>query len=283
MHKLFWSLILFAGVLHLAPADDGQKPEPPDVEFPQASVVPQPMPAGAVPVVEVDEWYVVTQNKPGFFLVEPAELAATTTLKGPVTLKGKFAGGGGRVQTKHYTNPSILVVETNGGTGRATITFVPEGSKDGSNVKRQVVQLNGSKPPPVPPTPPDPKPPEPKPPEPTTFNPFAADGFRVLIVYPAEGIQGLPQSQRLIFDNADIRQYTNTHCVRGADGKTPEFRQYPEGADLTNEFSSFRLAYGRQRTSLPWVVMSNGKTGFEGPLPLSVQDTKTLFTKYGGP
>ncbi len=54
------------------------------------------------------------------------------------------------------------------------------------------------------------------------------------------------------------------------------------GVDASQESQLWQDALKRKRGALPWLVISNGKSGFEGPLPATVDETLTLLKKYGG-
>ena len=38
----------------------------------------------------------------------------------------------------------------------------------------------------------------------------------------------------------------------------------------------------RTRSSVPWLVVSNGVTGFEGPLPATEAEITAILTQFGG-
>lgn len=129
---------------------------------------------------------------------------------------------------------------------------------------------------PVPPVPP--KPPEP----PLPPAPIAAEGLHVLIVYESADLSKLPASQAAILTSSALRDYLNAHCPAGADGQTKEWRVLDKDADMTAESPLWQAAMKRPRQSLPWLVVSDGKTGFEGPLPSDLAGTVALIQKYGG-
>lgn len=132
---------------------------------------------------------------------------------------------------------------------------------------------------PVPPGPVPPKPPDPPEPRPDPA-PIPFQGFRVLIIY--ESGMNLSLTQHSIIYGKTVRDYLQAKCVVGADGKTKEFRIYDKDLDVTGDAYLWQTAMNRGRTkTLPWLIISNGKTGYEGPLPNSVAETMILLRKFG--
>jgi hypothetical protein len=144
----------------------------------------------------------------------------------------------------------------------------------------------GPMPPPVPvppiPVPPVPVPPIPVPPVPVPPSPapIPAAGLRVLIVYESSEIGKLPAKQVSILTSVPFRTFLDANCAAGPDGKTKEWRLYDKDVDLTNEAPLWKTAMARPRTAIPWLIVSNGTTGFEGPLPATVDETQKLIQKY---
>lgn len=124
----------------------------------------------------------------------------------------------------------------------------------------------------VPPPPPTPTPVDPP-------APIAGDGLRVLVVY--DDAAQLPPGQLSQLTDAAIRAYLQQHCAKAADG-SPEFRFFTAKTDAAKQARNWRDAFARPRSSLPWLVVSNGKTGYEGPLPADRDATLTLLKKFGG-
>jgi len=142
-----------------------------------------------------------------------------------------------------------------------------------------VVQV-GDAPPPVPPTPPTPPdPPTPLTP-PTPPAPIPADGFRVLMLYDADALDKTPAAQVNCLYAKEVRDYMRDRCAK-KDG-IPEWRIWPANVDATGEATLWQAAIKRPRSSLPWIIVSTGKSGYEGPLPESVEKTLELLKKYGG-
>lgn len=141
--------------------------------------------------------------------------------------------------------------------------------------------------PPQPPQPdPNPEPdpdPDPDPPQPgPSPAPIPVAGFRVLIVYESSELTSLPASQLAALNSADVRRYLNSHCVKDASGN-PEWRsldqhtQFPILCDTV-----WCKTMARPRSAVPWIVISDGQQGYEGPFPMTLDETMALLRKYGG-
>lgn len=121
------------------------------------------------------------------------------------------------------------------------------------------------------PTPPGPTPPGPTPPQPAP--PIAGDGNRVLIVY--ETGDKLPSAQAAVLTSGVLRDYLDAKCARDEFNPTGAYRIWDKDVKLDHPSvsPSWKAAMGRPRASTPWLIVSNGKTGFEGPLPADVPAT----------
>lgn len=158
--------------------------------------------------------------------------------------------------TKGETEPAVLVIDATGG------------------------------PPPPPPGPdvrPEPAPePKPKPPAPDARPLIDVPGVSVLVVYdPARENQLTAGQQSVLFGRA-ARDLLNERCAPGPDGKTREWRIYPSTTDVSGDRAAWRDAFRRPWASLPWVVVSNPRGSWEGPLPEKSQDFFDILKKYGG-
>lgn len=136
------------------------------------------------------------------------------------------------------------------------------------------------------PNPPGPQPPGPTPPTPPTPPqppaPIPADGFRVLMIVETAEMGKLPAAQQAALYSATVRKYLNDHCVMGPDGKTPERRMWDYDTDVSGESKVWQDAMARkpEKSKLPWIIVSNGKTGYEGPLPANADAFLELLKKY---
>lgn len=145
-------------------------------------------------------------------------------------------------------------------------------------IGRIIIRIAGAPVPPVPPTPPDPPVP-PVPPQPPA--PIPVDGFRVLVVYEKDSVT--PAFANVLNDPT-VRAYLQKKCVAGPDGKTAECRFFDQHTPMQNESKLWQDAMARPRKSLPWLVVSNGKTGAEVPIPttITVTDFLNILKLYGG-
>jgi hypothetical protein len=112
--------------------------------------------------------------------------------------------------------------------------------------------------------------------------PIPTPGFRVLFVYEND-TKGLPKGQVAALYSKAVKDYLRAKTVTGPDGRTKEWRMFEKSTDVSAESKLWQDAMKLQMTSYPWVVISDGTTGYSGPLPATAQDTLTLLQKYGGP
>ncbi len=115
-------------------------------------------------------------------------------------------------------------------------------------------------------------------PDPFTSSP----GCKVLIVYETTELGKMPRGQSEALKDGAIRDYLNKKCVKGPDGKTAQWRIWDQNVDTSAESPLWKAVMARPRKSLPWLVVSNGKTGWEGPLPPDAAATMALLKKYLG-
>lgn len=103
----------------------------------------------------------------------------------------------------------------------------------------------------------------------TSVLPVPGAGLHLLIVEETEDRVRLPEAQRQVLFSPDLRQWLKN--------KGYAYRIWDRNVDASHEPSGwFKQALEVKRESLPWLVASNGKTGFSGPLPVSVDETKKI-------
>lgn len=155
------------------------------------------------------------------------------------------------------------------------------GVKDENVVEAtRTVTIQARTPAPPAPTPPGPTPPGPAPPQPAP--PIAGEGNRVLIVYET-GQQHTP-AQAAVFTSGVLRDYLDARTVKDEHNPNGAYRIWDKDVNLNHPSvsSSWKAAMARPRQSLPWILVSNGRTGYEGPLPPDVPQTLALLRKYLG-
>jgi hypothetical protein len=101
--------------------------------------------------------------------------------------------------------------------------------------------------------------------------------FRCLILEETADRTKLPEGQLSILTSGTVRDYLTEHCVKGKDG-TPEFRFFDKDAKLTDTWIG--VVKTNPPTSYPWLYASNGKTGYSGPLPNTVNEFLAKIKPY---
>lgn len=139
--------------------------------------------------------------------------------------------------------------------------------------KAGAIPLPTPSPIPVPPEPPTP----PTPPAPPAPIPLA--GFRVLIVYDGDNYTA---GQDGIITGKAVRDYLQAKCVVGADGKTKDFAIIRSDANTTNAPKWIADTVQRHPGQKSYMVVSDGKTGYDGPLPDNADAALAIMRKVGG-
>jgi hypothetical protein len=103
--------------------------------------------------------------------------------------------------------------------------------------------------------------------------PFPADGLHVLVVYESSDMNRLTGEQRAIIQGADVRAALDA----AAPGR---YRIYDKDADLQFVPQVWKDAMAVPRQSVPWVALSNGKTGYSGPLDMTAAQFLALLAEH---
>lgn len=104
-----------------------------------------------------------------------------------------------------------------------------------------------------------------------TDAPIPDAGLHALFIY--ETADRLSPGQAAIISSATLIEYLNNGW---------KWRKFDKDVDLSKAAQPWAKAATRPRKSVPWVIVSNGKTGYEGPWPDTVADMIALLRKYGG-
>jgi len=132
-----------------------------DIRLPMRSVEVTPDPVSEtrvepVDTIRPDEWYVIESDSPLFVLTSPTGILEVESIAGPMTFRGRFAGGD-KIETRTFSGPHLHLV-TAIKPGKAELIVIPQGVTCAEDIIRQVLTVSGQgpKPPPDPePIPPD--------------------------------------------------------------------------------------------------------------------------------
>lgn len=116
--------------------------------------------------------------------------------------------------------------------------------------------------------------------DPSSEAPIEKLGLRVLIVVESEQLSEMPEPQRQILFGMRTRLWLNDNCAKSEDGQ-PEWRVLDQDTEFPDQCDEvWCKALARDRSEVPWVVISNGKSGFEGALPTNINDFLKLVEQY---
>lgn len=122
--------------------------------------------------------------------------------------------------------------------------------------------------------------PDPKPPDPPTPGPSPISGKRCLIIYETADATKIPPAQQEIIFGRQVRDYLNSVCETGPDGKTKEWRIWDKDVATDGAGKVWQDAMKRDRKSVPWLVVGGKGGGYEGPLPGTVEEFLALVKKH---
>lgn len=103
----------------------------------------------------------------------------------------------------------------------------------------------------------------------------------MLIVYETADLGKDKRLSDTIY-SSEIRNWLSDNCVVGSDGKTREWRMFDKDISLAGAAQHWVDAMKRKRDAVPWILISNGKTGYEGNLPHGAEATMALLKKWKG-
>jgi hypothetical protein len=134
-------------VLFMGWASAADPPVATVVNLPEIQVIPAP---GVVTTLSAGELYVFDSNAECVVTTSPPGVLLVTKEDGPVKIKGVFAGGAGKVETRRFAGKYVWTVDV-AATGRAELLIFPAGTKDESGIVRRMIDANaGPRPPPKP-------------------------------------------------------------------------------------------------------------------------------------
>lgn len=108
---------------------------------------PQPVEPKPVTVLPEDCFFVIESDVQAIVLHSPDGLLAVSEDQGPIKLRGKFAGGSGRVETKTFSGKFVYTIE-GVRAGKAELILIPSGVVSSDQIVRLMLSVNGAQPPP---------------------------------------------------------------------------------------------------------------------------------------
>jgi hypothetical protein len=100
--------------------------------------------------------------------------------------------------------------------------------------------------------------------------PIPVAGLHVLIVEETDDRGRIPQGQLAVLQTTQIQELVKS--------KNGQFRQYDDDPEITDPI--WKAARNRPRTALPWIIVSNGSSGVEQPLPATIEETLALIGRF---
>jgi len=243
--------------------------DPLPIRLPELAVpTPMPRPASAVSKLASDEWYIVDSDVPVLVLASPEGVVSITEDAGPVKIRGKFADGAGKVESRTYKGKSVFTVEAVQ-TGRVEILIVPVGG-DAKSVIRRTLDVSSNVGPRPPPDPtPDPKP---------TPTPAPYTGKFSMVVIEETDVAAYNRGQ--LFADKELRDYLATKLVgkpRIADKDVVDASGQPP-KDLAPYLNH---AKGKGLPQL-YLIAPDGTVLYEGNLPKTPAELIATVKKVGG-
>jgi len=243
--------------------------DPLPIRLPELAVpTPMPRPASAVSKLASDEWYIVDSDVPVLVLASPEGIVTVSEDSGPVKIRGKFADGAGKVESRTYKGKSVFTVEAVQ-TGRVEILIVPVGG-DAKSVIRRTLDVSSNVGPRPPPDPtPDPKP---------TPTPAPYTGKFSMVVIEETDVAANNRGQ--FFADKELRDYLATKLVgkpRIADKDVVDASGQPP-KDLAPYLNH---AKGKGLPQL-YLIAPDGTVLYEGNLPKTPAELIATVKKVGG-
>jgi hypothetical protein len=253
--------------------DEGQVPE-------EDHPAPVPKPnRGPVPVSSLSEdtWYVIESPVPLIVLNSPAGHVGVQPEEGPVKVRGKFADGTGKTETRTFSSKHLYFVNAVKA-GQIELLIVPIGVSAEAEVIRQPLTVIGLAPIPPPGPGPGPTPePGPVPNDP----PAPVSSFRVIFV--KESGATLNAAQSSIPAAKVIRDYLVAKTT--PENGQPGWREYDPDQATTNEQPTMQKLWEAVKpkvAKVPCLVIEVNGHATVMPFPASVDECMATLKKAGG-
>ncbi len=249
----------------------------PAVVLPVVPVLVEPdTPPDPVPSLQVidslkpDQWYVVESTREMIAMSSPTGIVGIEKSEGPIKVRGIFADGSGKTETRTYRSPYVYFVSAMS-EGKCELIFVPVGVSAESDIVRQVLTVSGIGPiPPPGPTPPGPTP-----------QPQPVTSFRVIFV--KESGSTLTAEQTAIPGAKAIRDYLNAKTTQ--EGGSSGWREYDPQQTTANEPPTLRALWEAVKPKLlpaPCMVIEVNGHATVMPFPADAVRALDILKKAGG-
>jgi hypothetical protein len=250
----------------------GPQPTPPPQPTPDLRPVDPPSPQ-EVTELKADHWFVVEADVPFFVLDSREGIVLIGYDEGPLKLKGKFADGNGKNETRTYNSKYLATVEAVT-KGQVELLVVPAGATDAGVVIRRTLTVMGQAPQPPPGPGPQPDPDDPPVPGPVI-------SFRVIFV--KESGETLPPGQSAIPGAKAIRDYLTAKTT--PEGNLAGWREYDPQQITANEQPTMRALWESVKPQLlaaPCLVIEVNGRATVMPFPADVNACLAKLKEYGG-
>lgn len=271
--RVLLPFLLFAAPLA---AQDLKALPPPIVKMmspraPKAESKSLPAPERAIINIEV-RYYIDSPVKLTVITSPPGYIEAIEK-KGPLTVVTKFSDDASVIAEKEFKGPFVYWLKPKK-TGPCEILAIPEKVTTEKDIHRQMAEVDdGTKP--IPP----PKPVDPKvdPIDPAKPAPIAGDGYQVLVKFNNK--INMPENVFTTIYGPKVTAWMNANVTKSPTGE-PERRFWPSDIDTSKAPQKWQDAMKRPSQGDWWVIISNGVTGAEQPLPIGEDAFIELLNKY---
>lgn len=223
-----------------------------------------------VETLNAEEWFIIDADVECFIFPDDKNgIISVKTEPGPLRMKGKFAGGGGKVETRDFKGKWITTIESVRA-GTVELLIVPVGVTDRSKIVQRTLAVMGARPPPGPgPIPPGPTPP----PQPVT-------SFRVIFGF--ENSQITPAINNVMYAKM-VEDYlmVNTTAENGLAGFWRTDKD-ADGSTATPMMAALWAAVKPKITTVPFLAVEvNGKAEIV-PFPKTPEECLETLKKHRG-
>ena len=114
-----------------------------------------------------------------------------------------------------------------------------------------------------------------------TIDPISPEvsGLQAVVIYETNPDVQMPPKQAAILSSPIVRGWLTDNAAKDAGGQ-PMWRFLDDDSEFADPANPIAAALQRPREGLPWLIVTNDGTGFEGPLPENVDDMMELLEKY---